>query len=287
MELQWPLILFTSFIAASAGLFCVQGIYAIAGKGEKAQKTATIVSLILLVVGGIAVFFHLEHWERIFNGFGHITSGITQELIFIVIMFIVMILFFVFLRREGKIAKWLGILAIVSAVALLFVVGHSYMMASRPAWNNILQILSIIGAAAAIGAGLFALLDAKEEEDAKLHGLANIIGTVANLVFTGAFVATMASATKGLTTVGNHFDATHPTYGMVDPSALSPFAGSSAGLTWAAIILAVIAVVLAFVGKKNNKWAVMGAAIAACAFIGAILLRVVFYTAGGSVFLFY
>ena len=287
MELQWPLILFTSFIAASAGLFCVQGIYAVAGKGEKAQKTATLVALILLVVGGIAVFFHLEHWERIFNGFGHITSGITQELIFIVIMFIVMILFFVFLRREGKIAKWLGILAIISAVALLFVVGHSYMMASRPAWNSIIQPLSLIGAAAAIGAGLFALLDAKEEGDAKLHGLLNIIGTVANLVFTGAFVATMSSATKGLTTVGNHFDATHPTYGMVDPSALSPFAGSSAGLTWAAIILAVIAVVLAFVGKKNNKWAVMGAAIAACAFIGAILLRVVFYTAGGSVFLFY
>ena len=287
MELQWPLILFTSLVAASAGLFCVQGIYAIAGKGEKAQKTATIVSLALLVVGGIAVFFHLEHWERIFNGFGHITSGITQELIFIVIMFVVMILFFVFLRREGKIAKWLGILAIVSALALIFVMGHSYMMAARPAWNNILQILSLLGAAAAMGAGLFALLDAKEEGDFGLHGLLNIIGTVANLVFTGAFLATMGSAVKGLTTVGNHFDATHPTYGMTDPSALSPFAGSSAGLTWAAIILAALAVVLAFVGKKNNKWAVFGAAIAACAFIGAILLRMVFYTAGGSVFMFY
>ena len=287
MALQWPLILFTTFVCAGAGLIAVEGLFALLGKGKKAYFLAAITALALVVIGGICVFFHLEHAERIFNGFGHITSGITQELIFIVIMFIVMILFFVFLRREGKIAKWLGILAVVAAVVLLFVVGHSYMMAARPAWNSIIQPLSLIGAAAAIGAGLFALLDAKEEGDAKLHGLANIIGTVANLVFTGALVAVMGSAVKGLTTVGNHFDATHPTYGMVDPSALSPLAGSSAGLTWAAIILAVLAVVLAFVGKKNNKWAVMGAAIAACAFVGAILLRMVFYTAGGSVFLFY
>ena len=42
---------------------------------------AWVVSAVLLAAGGIAVFFHLEHWERIFNGFGHITSGITQELI--------------------------------------------------------------------------------------------------------------------------------------------------------------------------------------------------------------
>ena len=78
MELQWPLILFTTLLAWAAGLFAAQCVWALRGKGARAQMPALITSAVLLVVGGIAVFFHLEHWERIFNGFGHMTSGITQ-----------------------------------------------------------------------------------------------------------------------------------------------------------------------------------------------------------------
>ena len=51
-------------------------------------------SCVLLAVAGIAVFFHLQHWERIFNGFGHITSGITQELIAIVAFVAVAVAYF-------------------------------------------------------------------------------------------------------------------------------------------------------------------------------------------------
>ena len=84
MELQWPLILFTTLLAWAAGVFGAQCLYALRGQGTRAQMPALITSAALLVVGGIAVFFHLEHWERIFNGFGHLTSGITQELIAII-----------------------------------------------------------------------------------------------------------------------------------------------------------------------------------------------------------
>ena len=86
MELQWPLIVFTTLVAWSAGLFGTQALMAAFGVGKKAQVPAWIASAVLLAVGGIAVFFHLEHWERIFNGFGHLTSGITQELIAIVVL---------------------------------------------------------------------------------------------------------------------------------------------------------------------------------------------------------
>ena len=86
MELQWPLILFTTLLAWAAGVFGAQCLYALRGQGTRAQMPALITSAVLLVVGGIAVFFHLEHWERIFNGFGHLSSGITQELIAIVVL---------------------------------------------------------------------------------------------------------------------------------------------------------------------------------------------------------
>ena len=79
MELQWPLILFTTLVAWSAGLFGAQAVAVLRGGGGRAQMPALVASVALLAAGGIAVFFHLQHWERIFNGFGHLTSGITQE----------------------------------------------------------------------------------------------------------------------------------------------------------------------------------------------------------------
>ena len=87
-----------------------------------------ITSAALLVVGGIAVFFHLEHWERIFNGFGHLTSGITQELIAIIVLFVAMVVYFVYLRRGGddaKVPTWLAAIGLVLAVVLVAVMGHS------------------------------------------------------------------------------------------------------------------------------------------------------------------
>ena len=120
MELQWPLIIFTTLIAWSAGLFATMCILALKKEGFKAQMTAWIVAAVLLVVGGIAVFFHLQHWERIFNGFGHITSGITQELIFIVLMAVAAIIFLVLavwtLRKRGAIRS--GDTALVSMTLL-------------------------------------------------------------------------------------------------------------------------------------------------------------------------
>ena len=286
MELQWPLILFTTLVAASAGLFAVQGIYALAGKGEKAQMPSLITSFVLLVVGGIAVFFHLQHWERIFNGFGHLTSGITQELIFIVVMVIVMIIFFAGLRRNGKVAKWVAVLAIIAACALVFVMGHSYMMASRPSWNSFAQILSLYGAALAIGVGLFAAFD-KAEEDNKFTGTLALVGTGVGALTTIIYLLTMNGASSKFTQVGTYFDPTHPNMKLPDVSSFAPFAGGSAGLSVCAIICALAAVVFAFLGKKSGNWKLYGWIIAACGIIAAILLRVVFYQTGASVFMFY
>ena len=91
MELQWPLILFTTLVAWSAGVFGTQAVLALRGEAPKAQLSCWITAAVLLAAGGIAVFFHLEHFERIFNGFGHLTSGITQELIAIVVLAVALV----------------------------------------------------------------------------------------------------------------------------------------------------------------------------------------------------
>ncbi|MBQ6585781.1 MAG: dimethyl sulfoxide reductase anchor subunit, partial [Coriobacteriales bacterium] len=92
MATQWPLVIFTLALCFAGGLLFMQSLMAILGKGSaKFQKLAAITNIAIIVIGGIAVFFHLQHWERIFNGFGHITSGITHELIMVVLALAVLV----------------------------------------------------------------------------------------------------------------------------------------------------------------------------------------------------
>ena len=153
MELQWPLILFTTLLAWSAGLFGFQAFAALRGWARKTQLTAWIAAAVLLAASGIAVFMHLEHWERIFNGFGHLTSGITQELIAIVVLAVVAVVYLVLLRKsgEGTVPAWCAVVAMAVCAVLVVVCGHSYMMAARPVWDTVLAVCSLLGAALLAG----------------------------------------------------------------------------------------------------------------------------------------
>ncbi|MFR1218327.1 MAG: dimethyl sulfoxide reductase anchor subunit family protein, partial [Eggerthella lenta] len=189
MELQWPLIVFTTLVAWSAGLFGTQALMAAFGVGKKAQVPAWIASAVLLAVGGIAVFFHLEHWERIFNGFGHLTSGITQELIAIVVLAAVAVAYLVMLRKSddgASVPKWLAWLSVALSVVLVAVMAHSYTMAARPAWDSVLWILYVLGNACVLGPATFALIlgaagsGERAEAPAGPVGLAALAGSALN-----------------------------------------------------------------------------------------------------------
>ena len=310
MELQWPLILFTTFVAWSAGLFGAQGAAALAGEGRRAQMPALIGSAALLAVGGVAVFFHLEHWERIFNGFGNPTSGITQELVCVVVVGALMVVAFVVLRRAAggdeapALPKWLAALMIAAAALLVLVTGHSYMMAARPAWDSLLGPLTLLGAACAAGPLTFAAIGAiaggadgavaggapgaaPARAAGRAVGIAAIVGSAANAALSVAYLAFMAASTASHTAVGYYFDPTHPTAGMVDVSALSPFAAGSLPVAVVAVVAALAPVACAIAGRKTGNWKVWGAAGALCAVAGAVALRMAFYSAGASVYLFY
>ena len=310
MELQWPLILFTTFVAWSAGLFGAQGAAALAGEGRRAQMPALIGSAALLAVGGVAVFFHLEHFERIFNGFGNPTSGITQELVCVVVVGALMVVAFVVLRRAAggdeapALPKWLAALMIAAAALLVLVTGHSYMMAARPAWDSLLGPLTLLGAACAAGPLTFAAIGAiaggadgavaggapgaaPARAAGRAVGIAAIVGSAANAALSVAYLVFMAASTASHTAVGYYFDPTHPTAGMVDVSALSPFAAGSLPVAVVAVVAALAPVACAIAGRKTGNWKVWGAAGALCAVAGAVALRMAFYSAGASVYLFY
>ncbi len=293
MELQWPLILFTSLTAWACGTFGAQGVLALRGAGKKSQMPLVIASVVLLALGGIAVFFHLQHWERIFNGFGHITSGITQELIAIVVFVIVAVVYFVALRKSdnGTVPAALAWCAIVISVVLTAVCAHSYMMAARPAWNNVLEVLSIVGAACLMGPATCAVVMAVRGDDLEAAGLPAVVGAGVGAVCTLAYAVylQMCSSASGFTNVGNYFDPTHPLKAMVDVSAT---AAGQAPLLWAGAVVVGALVPLAcclWARKKGDAaaWKAFGAVAVVAALAGSIFLRMAFYSMGLSVFMFY
>ena len=290
MELQWPLILFTTLLAWAAGLFAAQCLWALRGKGGRAQMPALIASAALLVVGGIAVFFHLEHWERIFNGFGHLTSGITQELIAIIVLFVAMVVYFVYLRRGGddaKVPTWLAAVGLVLAAILVIVMGHSYMMASLPAWDSVLQIASLLGAACGFGPATMALICAVRDEASDLDAKANLIGQAVNVVLVVAYLVAMQATVGAYTQVDFWFDPTQPTMDIAPTGATEPFSGASLPFSIVALIAAACGVAGAFVGKAKKDWKVWGAVCVACVLVSAQALRVVFYMTGISIYPFF
>ena len=299
MELQWPLILFTTLIAWSAGVFATQGVLALKGEGKEIQLPALVTSVVLLVLSGIAVFFHLEHWERIFNGFGHLSSGITQELIAIVVFLVVAVAYFSSLRRSedgGSVPKWLAIVAILISAVLALVCAHSYMMASRPAWDTVVWPLAVLAEAYVLGPLTVLVMLALKEVSARLAGVLAIAGAVLNallsVILVGIWQLTTAAS---FTDVGYYFDPTQPTSGIVDIAAeVDILTGALAPLTWVGVIAVgcVIPLVCALLGKKQaaerpKAWLAIGSIGALCALVGCICLRVIFYELGFSVFMFY
>ena len=298
MELQWPLILFTTLVAWSAGLFGAQAVAVLRGGGGRAQMPALVASVALLAAGGIAVFFHLQHWERIFNGFGHLTSGITQELIAIVVFVVVAVAYFVMLRKsgDGTVPKWLAVCAVVVALVTSAVCAHSYTMAARPAWDSLLEVLSLVGASCVMGPATYALILAavrpgdqpaeRAADVAASAGLPALVGALVNAVTATAYAAFLQLSGSSFADVGLYFDPTHPTKAMADAAAA---VASQAPLLWvgAVAVGALVPLAAAVLGRKSGNWKLWGTVALAAALIGAVCLRIAFYNLGLSVFMFY
>ena len=290
MEIQVPLVLFTSFLAWAVGIFGTQCILALRKKGGEIQIPALIVSVIVLAIGGVSVVFHLTHPFNLFNGFGHLTSGITQELIAIVVLVVVMVLFFLMLRRSGDntVPAWIPVLGLVACAVLLVAMGHSYMMPSRPAWNSALQLLSLLGGACVLGPATVAVIAAGKKVDLPELGIFNVVGSLANAVLVAAFMGVMSMTSGTFQSFGNYFDPTHPNYAMKHGSDVTLFSGDGLVATILVALGIVVSVIAAFIGRKQgDKWLTWGSVIVTAGLVCTIALRVAMYVMGETLFMLY
>ena len=177
---------------------------------------------------------------------------------------------------------------IVIAVVLDFVCAHSYMMESRPAWNSVLQVLSVLGASCAVGPAVVAAIAEVKKTESAIIGKLAFWGAVVGLATTLIYLIGLAMSGGSLTTLGTYIDPTNPTATIfTDAASVSPFAGAALMPTCIAIVASVLAVLFAWLGKSKGNWKLYGSLAAACALIAAIALRVTFYILGMSVYNFY
>lgn len=299
MHPEWPLILFTFFLCVAGGALVSLGVLSVAGKGKKMQFPLLVTAFVALVVGGLSVFLHLQHWERIFNGFGHITSGITLEFIGCIVFAVVLVLYFLMMRRaeDGMAPKWCGVLAIIVGLALPTVTGMSYLMPSLPSWNTpLLPVYYIVNTVFMGGLTALVIAGLTGDESAKdLSVKMALAGGVLQLVavFVYAFVI---SGSAGLYSADIHyyFDPTLPDVAMVDPASVmgSIFAGSQALTFWLGVVAVgmVVPLVLVWLSKKvevGKKLAAYAGAALACVVVGGLCWRVILYLVAISIFALY
>ncbi len=312
MELQWPLILFTFFNCLTGGIILTQGVLTLVGKGKKMQLASLVATLVSLAVGGIAVTMHLENPMRIFNAFGALlggngtdVSGITLELWAIVVVFVILVLSFLFMRRseEGLIPKWCAVLCIVGGIALPVVTGDSYLMESLPSWDTPLLPLYYLANALLLG-GLAALVIsiATKCEDANPTCLKiACVGALATLVVTIIYAVYISMTGDSYTDATYYFDPTLPDVGMVDTESYTSgiLSGAYAVLFWLGnvIVGCVVPAVFALAGATGklaafklgdgNRLLAATIVVIVCAVIGSFVWRCLLYLVAIHVFPFY
>lgn len=294
MEFQWPLILFTFFLCLGGGMMLFQGILALKGKGARMNQPVAVTSVALVAIGGICAFFHLQHWERLFNGFGHITSGITIELIFTALFVVAAIIMFAVARKdkEAPLPEWCAIVTITFSALMVLAMSLSYLMASRPAWDNIGLVAFYLADTMLFGSfAMMAVAKALrcDEECAELRKwvLASaIVGVAGFLLY--ALCACMSSG--NFSNVGHYYDPTDSTVEIIDIAQIASImtAGTGATYFWGGIVLGAAAPLAIAVAlqKVKNESSVLPLAVSglACAVAGSILFRCLIYTLGYSLF---
>lgn len=192
MAIQWPLVIFSLFAGCGGATLAFAGLSEILGVGAKARVPAAACALALLVAGGCASVLHLGQPANIMAAATNIFSfsGISVELILLGLNVIVGIVYLVVKRGENEgAAKAVGIVGIVTGLAMAFAVGNGYVMMAQPLWDTATLPLGYLGSGLAMGGTLFlSLMVLREGGEAGVRKVLPFV-LAATIVQTVAFLA--------------------------------------------------------------------------------------------------
>jgi len=277
MTVMWTLVFFSLFAGLGAGLFVAVVVTEWRNRAEAVRFPAAATALAALIVGGISSVLHLGHPERIFNALNHPTSGIFLEFVFMGLAGLGIVVYMVMLARGSSDSsrRAEATVTAVPAVVLSFQVGHTYVMASRPAWDTIILPLLYMATAAVMGCCALSLFAAQKKEvgTTRRAAWATLISLAVELVLIIAYVAHLSSAP----------------FADASRSADRVLSGNLAALFWIGLVLCglLVPVVLSWLLRSQKAgWLspFTSAAIALAAVLGGgIAFRALMFTLGSGV----
>jgi anaerobic dimethyl sulfoxide reductase subunit C (anchor subunit) len=246
MIAEFALFVFTTLGGLAAGLYIMAVLFPLEGKRN--NLLLSVVPLVLLGIGGVALLMHLGHPERMFNAFANPEAGITQEGITTTLFGIVLVVDLALTWFKDGAPRALRIVGAVFAALLICAMGLLYYnYQSMPMWHALPTVPLFVVGDLARGGLLVAALD---EAAAQKKALAT-----ANAVLAVLLAATL---------VGNAV--------VFQGCELSPIP-----FAIAAVVAAAVAVYLFTNGQKaaaNLRWVLFAAL-----FVGIIIARYAFYAA--------
>lgn len=192
MEIQWALVLFTAISGVGAWLFASSMVGSLAKKSAPPTLLESVVSVVLLAVGGLCSVAHLKHVDRILEALNHPTSGIFVEAAMIGVSCALIAAYFILVLRKApkRACTAVGVAGMIVCVLFTYACGSSYMMEARPPWMTYFLPLSYFATAAAAGTTANVLLKIVQKADAKavsFAGLLAVAGACIGVVCGGGF----------------------------------------------------------------------------------------------------
>ena len=147
MEIQWTLILYSFFLGIAIGPFALATLTDACSKHPQVCKWAFVIGLVSIVLGGIAAFTHLDNPLAATNALNNLTSPMAQETVFVLITGLVAAAYaaswlFGWFPGARRALAWAGLVLTVISVVMI---SRIYLLPSRPAWNNWLLPLTMLG----------------------------------------------------------------------------------------------------------------------------------------------
>jgi len=173
---DFPLVLFTVLSQAAIGLVLVSTLRQFAAQGPAGQvRKEWFFALGLLVLGMLFSLFHLGHPMRAAEALKHLsTSWLSREALGTGLVLALVALGAIMASARGG-NRFIGSLAAVLGVLVLFIMGMTYSPPSFPALNNVLPFVFFSVTALAVGASVSSLFTAPERQPLVLHILATVL----------------------------------------------------------------------------------------------------------------
>ena len=237
MITEFALFIFTTLGGLAAGFYIAAAFFPLKGKGK--NLLLSVLPLVLVGIGGVALLMHLGRPERMLNAFANPQAGITQEGICTGLFCIALVADFLLTWRKGRAPRALRYVGALLALLLTCVMGLTYFnYESMPMWHAVPTIPFFVVGDLALGALFVGAIDGADREKA-FWAVAGVLAVLAALVFAGA-----AAVFSGCGLSSVPFAVAAVAAAAVAACALLKGAGSSSELHWAlfAVFFAALAI---------------------------------------------